>query len=87
MIVTVFLLSLLGAMALGMKDALGDGARAIRMVRANAKKWGVDPDKIGLSVSRRAEKWQGWLGRITMPAMRRRPILSREFHRGHPTWC
>lgn len=30
------------------EHALGDGARAIRMVRANAKKWGVDPEKIGI---------------------------------------
>jgi len=30
------------------EHALGDGARAIRVVRANAKKWGVDPDKIGI---------------------------------------
>jgi endo-1,4-beta-xylanase len=30
------------------EHALGDGTRAIRMVRANAKKWGLDPEKIGI---------------------------------------
>ena len=30
------------------KHAFEDGQRAVRSVRANAKQWGVDPDKIGM---------------------------------------
>ena len=29
-------------------DALADTQRSIRLIRANAKEWGVDPDKVGI---------------------------------------
>ncbi len=30
------------------KDAVADGKRVIRLVRAHAKEWGIDPNKVGL---------------------------------------
>ena len=37
---------------------LGDGQRAIRMLRARASEWRIDPARIGIWVSQPADIWQ-----------------------------